>query len=269
MQPKSPVYALNSAHSIKLSVSALIYGLLACFWHNGWAQTTSPLAELVWVEQQEKQNTIYISALINEKWTAPQQIYQSTELLTSPALGTDNSGNQLLIWTEYRRSKTVLKSSRRNNGESWQEPTLFSDTGSENYASCIVFDRQNNAWVFWSSTRSDLSDIFFSKSEGFTWSRPQLVHSANAVPDILPIAALTPEGHVRVSWTRYSFKQNSYTQDEKTFAKNVTQPNPAPLLDAVSEKDIKLPAFLSRNSVSLLHFPGNEMIQSRPISPSN
>ena len=230
-----------------------------------------PRAELLWVEQVQKEQQIKFSALVNGEWSDPVILFTSENSLTSPALGSSSSGDRLVIWTEQRRTKTVLQSMQQGAGSAWGAARIFTDTGRENYAASIVYDLNDQAWVFWSSTRKDLSEIFVATTGANGWSKPQQIHPDNAVPDILPVAALNRDGDIEVAWTQYSFAQEKYIRTSKTFSasplghsaeQNIRLQINAP----VAVEDIELPSFLPDNALSALHFPTNKMIQSRPIS---
>jgi len=228
-------------------------------------------AEVVWIDNSPDGGQVLWSELLEDDvWSEPTIIYKTKNPLTSPALGTDHYGNKLLIWTEQRRTKTILRSASQPAKANWQDAELFSDKGSENFAASIVFDSSNTAWVFWSSTRAELSDIYVSRSQGHSWSRPERVHETNQVPDILPTANLTKDGDVQVSWSRYSFDQGRYIKQTKTFAATPNNKPASPainLKDSVAQSDIKLPDFLPDDALSLLHLPSNSLQQSIPLSP--
>ena len=230
-----------------------------------------PRAELLWVEQVQKEQQIKFSELVDGEWSDPTTLFASENALTSPALGSSSNGDRLVIWTEQRRTKTVLQSMQQTAGGTWGAVRIFSETGRENYAASIVHDLNDVAWVFWSSTRSDLSEIFMVKSGPTGWSKPLQIHPDNAVPDILPVAALNSEGDVEVEWTQYSFVQGKYLRTSRTFAAlqsgSVADQNIRRLAShAMNAEDLKLPNFLPDNALSTLHLPTNMMIQSRPIS---
>ena len=230
-----------------------------------------PRAELLWIEQLQTEYQVRFSELIDGQWTPPKVLFASDNSLTSPALGSSSSGDRLAIWTEQRRAKTVLQSMHQTAGGRWGPARIFTDTGRENYAASIVFDLNDVAWVFWSSTRKALSEIFMAKSAETGWSKPQQIHPENSVPDILPVAALNTNGDVEVEWTQYSFAEAKYLRIGKTIAASqsgsVANSNNKRLSsDAVAIEDLALPKFLPHNALSALHFPTNMMIQSRPIS---
>ena len=72
------------------------------------------------------------------------------------------------------------------------------------------------------------------------WSKPVLVHAENKVPDIVPVANITPDGDVRVSWTRYSFEVGNYISAEEIFVREENNKLQFNLEDSVNEIDISL-----------------------------
>lgn len=225
---------------------------------------SAPLAELVWFERTDDKWLLKFSSSDGESWSDPKRLYESKESLTTPGLGTDQHGNKLLIWTEQRRNKTILKFMRRPRGQEWQDAELFSDAGRENYGPTIVYDQSNTAWVFWASTRKDLSDIYVSQMTSAGWTKPSLVHAENDVPDIGPVASLTDEGNVKVVWTHFSLAQGGYIQKDVEF--EVDSAVEKKMVDLITEEELILPGFLPNNALSIIHFPSNMMVQSRPIA---
>ncbi|MEM7361212.1 MAG: hypothetical protein AAF431_19165 [Pseudomonadota bacterium] len=213
-------------------------------------------------------STLQYSNLVDNNWSVPRELYRSEEALTSPALGTDRVGNKLLIWTEQRHSKTVLKFMARPKDKPWQSPTLFTDSGHENYSPTILFDMHNRAWVFWASTRKNLSDIYLSIRTGQVWSKAEPIHDENEVPDITPTTDILENGDVRVTWTSYNMERGDYGLVERVYSIQNDEADELLLTDTLQFDLITLPDFLPTNSVSVIHFPANKMIQSRPVSGS-
>jgi len=70
-------------------------------------------AEVVWIDNSPDGGQVLWSELLEDDvWSEPTIIYKTKNPLTSPALGTDHYGNKLLIWTEQRRTKTILRSGK-------------------------------------------------------------------------------------------------------------------------------------------------------------
>ncbi len=225
-----------------------------------------PTAELLWIDSNDGEYQLKISEYINDEWAEETLLYASSNPITSPALGTGKNSRKLIVWTEQIRSKTVLKSMSRSANNNWQLPNVFSNQGFENYSASIVFDLEDVAWVFWSSTVRELSDIYYVRSEGLGWSTPVLVNAVNDVPDLHPRASLTLDGKVEVRWSRYSFENNSYVEDVYLFDEALVNSSDIILADTIALSDIPLPNFLPENRLSVIHFPSNHMLQTLLIS---
>ncbi|MBX2848091.1 MAG: hypothetical protein KTR16_07225 [Acidiferrobacterales bacterium] len=230
------------------------------------SQDSEVIAQILWIDIKDGLYILNISSFTGEQWVSDELVYSSENPLTSPALGTDHQGNKLVIWTEQILAKTVLKSTSRSVNGNWRLPKIFSDQGHENFSASVVYDQSGNAWVFWSSTLDELSDIYFVRSDGFDWSLPTRVNQQNSVPDIHPRVILTDIGKIEVTWSQYSFENNSYVEEQFVFDDESITLGENVLKDMFSISDIQLPSFLPDNRLSVIHFPQNKMLQSSLIS---
>jgi len=234
------------------------------------------LAEVVWVVKGEEgeQNHIYFSGFNGEEWELHESpIYSSANSLTTPTIGTSQSGKKILIWSEQRRLKSVLMTKQAVYHHSqtssdvdllWSEATVFADIGLENLGPSIVFDFNDDAWVFWAASRNKPSDVYFVKSTVLGWADPKRVHAANQVPDNQPIVTVTELGNVHVEWQTFDLITGNYIVDSREY---LIETLPAMKESQVSEKqltqnDINYPGFLASNNRVVLHFPKNKFNQS-------
>ncbi len=235
-------------------------------------------AELIWIESDRKVKNIRFAGYSNEEWVVREEpLYTSENPLTSLALGTDKKGRKLLVWTEKKRAKTVLMSmvSVANSSKTesdrkleWSAPTLFSDYGRENYSASIVSDQNGVSWVFWSTTRDNYSDIVVQRFVDGSWTDPQRVHTANEVPDNTPRAMIDEKGSIIVEWNSFNLDLGDYVVKRKNYPISVDagEEIPIKLTDSVIENEIPLPLAMSTEFPALIHFPNNQVIQSRLLN---
>jgi len=248
----------------------IFVGATGFLW-NGLAISQSPqntLAELLWVVAQKDNHQIMMASYDGSEWQAPYSIYKSDSPLSSPSIGTDHKGNKIIVFSElYRPAKSrLLKMVKPAGTEEWENPTVFSDYGSENLGASIVVDALNITWVFWSANQGDLDDIVYKKSGPAGWTKVQVAHAPNKVPDYQPSAMLTVDGEVKLVWKTYDFSSNQYIDSNRLFsldnsAQNVYK-SPLDKSQELLLDNVALPSFVSDNTRTIVHFPNNLMTQS-------
>lgn len=237
------------------------------------ASSSAAFAELVWIDSEPRVKNIRFAAYDGSKWLVkPESVYKSERPLTSLALGTDHQGKKILIWTEKTRVKSVLMfmtgTPRERGIISWSPAKVFSEYGGENFSASIVYDRTGEGWVFWAATTRDYSDIVFLNTSVLSTDEPQQVHKVNKVPDNRPKASVNSDGDVSVEWTSFDFASDGYVLQKQKFPILWESPRAlAKLVDAVTEADVSpFPSEIDGEDNVLLHFPGNQMIQSLHLS---
>lgn len=226
------------------------------------------LAELLWVVAEKDNHRIMMADYDGSDWQEPYSIYKSESPLSSPAIGTDHKGNKIIVFSElYRPTKSrLLKMVKPASIEEWEDPTVFSDFGHENLGASIVVDAANAIWVFWSANQGDLDDIVYKKSGPTGWTKAQVAHAPNNVPDYQPSAMLTAEGEVKLVWKTYDFSSNRYIDSNRLFsldnsAQNVYK-SPLDKSQELLLDNVALPSYVSGDSRTIVHFPNNIMTQS-------
>lgn len=235
--------------------------------------SASSLAELVWIENQQNTNYIRFGFYDGNEWSIEDKfLYESSNPITSLALGTDQYGSKTLVWSEQIRSKTVLmimnakSDNDKSNQLNWSAASLFIDEGRENFSSSILFDQNGKGWLFWSETKANFSDVMLRRFDGYSWQQAERVHPENNVPDNLPRAKIDHEGNIKVEWNSYDFQKGDYVQKTRVYpTTTVDKEEPNDLLDSVGRADIPIPREISPQVSALLHFPGNKMIQSEAL----
>ena len=233
------------------------------------SHAAEPMAELIWVEHGETHQILH-SEYLEGNWTNPLLVYESDNYLNSIALSTLNEGEKILVFSEYLKTRKVLKSITRPavNSE-WSDALLLSDFGMENLAASLVLDIDGVLWLFWAANKGDLDDIYLSKMTQKSWSRPIKVNMDNDVPDINPVASLNENAEVEVEWQTYSFDVGGYVTTKHVFELDKERKNryKAAVLQRkeVSFDDLSLPKYLPDRSLALIHFPSNLLQQSQII----
>lgn len=239
------------------------------------ASSSAAIAELAWIEAHSLVKNIRFANYDGSTWEVkPEPVYVSERPLTSLALGTDQQGKKILIWTEKTTVKSVLMfmtGSPNEDGKlSWSSAELFSDYGRENFSASIVYDRTGVGWVFWAATTRDYSDVVFLNMYSLSRDEPQYVHKINKVPDNRPKASINSDGHVSVEWTSFDFASDGYISKEQNFP-SISEPVGAleELVDVVTKADVSpFPTEMRDEGNALLHFPDNQMIQSVSLNTS-
>ena len=156
-------------------------------------------AEFVGVAIEEGAYLLQLSKRINDEWQTPETIYKSEKFIGSPCIATGASNNKVLLWTESRNDKFVLKMIRKLDQQTWAEPTTFYDNGLENLGCWAIFDKQDTPWVFWAHTKQSDSDIY--AVYGFSTNEQAFqIHEDNEYSDFLPRAEVIERGGLEVSW---------------------------------------------------------------------
>lgn len=236
--------------------------LLFCFTNTA----SAAVAEVVWVEFDGEQHHVMLSRYDGEAWSEPGEIvYTSDNPLTTPVLGTAQGGDKILLWAEKTRLKVVLMSARANTekGElKWQPAKQFSDRGLENLAPAIATDLNGHLWVFWSSSTTLPSDLYYRKFDGEDWSEASRVHKANEEPDNGAVANLDEKGNVVVEWNTFDLDLGAYILENRTYLVENLDSAVLGLVDVVDPSAIIVPDFVPIKTRSMMHFPGNLRTQS-------
>jgi len=122
--------------------------------------------------------------------------------------------------------------------------------------------------VFWSATRDSDSDVVVQRFVDGSWTDPQQVHTANQVPDNTPRAMIDERGTVTVEWNSFDLDSGDYVVKQKNYPISVDAGGEVPikLVDSVIENEIPLPLAMSTEYPALIHFPNNQIIQSRLLN---
>lgn len=139
-----------------------------------------PVAEVVWPEFDGAQHKLIYQYFDGEQWHSPGNVvYRSDHALLSPILGSTGEQQKVLVWSEMRGEKIVLKSMLGNVNKAainWQKPILLTDRGMQNLGAVMIRDGSGQLWLFWASATVDPSDLYVSVFQNNAWSPPQRVN---------------------------------------------------------------------------------------------
>ncbi len=223
-------------------------------------------AESLWIELKGESKSVVFAQLVGGEWQDESPIYETTNAMTSLAMGTAPSGEKLVVWTEKKRLKTELMymtASELDGLLVWSDALPLHNKGHENFSASVVYDPEGIAWLFWASTTENYSDIVLRKFDG-SWGDVERVHSNNTVPDIKPSASITELGEVLVEWVSYDFKVGGYADRARRYtgAPGALDRASKILVDKVIPSDVQLPPNMYTDALALVHFPTNQKIQS-------
>lgn len=262
--------------NIKFTISILSLYLFTTGVHSKVGPTKAestrvgPIAQFVWHQAQGDSRTISLASFDGESWGQPIEVYITDQPIWSVTIGSDQRGNQLLVWTELHKNTSVLmQKSYQASSRVWSDAALLSNYGTENIGATVLFDLQNRAWVVWAESSTGQSDIVaIHREPGMGWSHPVQVNEINQVPDIAPNASLNKNGDVTVAWSAYNVDKNDYVMHSKTISTNnrVAFKQQRLAADTLLPESVPTPEFAPKIGASTIHFPNNLMIQSRTVS---
>ncbi len=232
----------------------------------------SQRAETVWVEAANGSNSIVLSELRDDEWSAPAIIYSTENPISRPSMATLPENSKLMIWSEQQLLRSVLMMARKDAASDvWQEPQLFSDFGKENTGVSVLVDLNGQLWVFWAANKTGLDDVYYVQERGGSWSEPRLINQPNDVPDHLPMATNLTNGDVQLDWLSFNFVSSSYLTQTKVFKLDVPAVHQLDS-DAIEKEltlaDVSLPSGLDPLAPAILHYPNNRLVQTIVLGAS-
>ena len=236
---------------------------LCCF--NWSAAASDAQAILVW-SSFDGEHHVVASSLIEDKWSDPEIIHTSENLIVTPSLAKSSDGQMIMVWSEQQQGKMeIFQAALSNENGNWGEAQPIIDEGSENLNPNIVNDGQGGLWLFWSGNDGGLDDIYYkNKVIGESeWSDTRQLNAPNEVPDYKPVAELDQFGDILVRWQTYDFLTGQYIEAQEII--EIEQKTGSSATLAASDldlEDIILPKFLPHDSAVSLLFPNNTAAQS-------
>jgi len=155
----------------------------------------------VWYDDGNSVGRIYYSKLVNEEWTLPKVIVDSSYGVLNPNIIIDEDNN---IYVSFERKEVDISDIGfvyKDNDIGWSEVIFVnSDEGSSKNPSMTI-DSQNNVLMVWEDKKLESSEIFYAK-----WNRVNLKWSEEKLLTNGPLNSYRPSitsymDKIYVSWT--------------------------------------------------------------------
>ncbi len=235
-----------------------------CCWagQSSWIPAS---ADLIWVDYEGGGSTVYHSEAKEGRWRAPEKVAASgSGRITTPAIVRDRHNNLLAFWSVVQGDQSLLYVSREKD-RNWTEPKLIPTGMVFAGGACPVVDKRGGLWLFWvgNNGASD-DDIFSSRWDGETWSKPLRVNRGNNSPDIFPVAGTTATGMPWVVWSGFdgsSYRRFFSIWTGTHWQKQQPLTGDNPLLKVCRQRfvrKIKLPVTVTRKELAYIDIHDHE-----------
>lgn len=227
------------------------------------SKVSDMLAEVVWVEKVgEEFSILHQEFNSDDGWGVPKAVYRSPNSLVTPSIETTKNGGKLLVWTEQFGKKALLMFSGKTTEQGkWSDDVVIGKVGDSNLGAQLLMDWNQNAWVFWTGQSKSSDEIYYSKMNDQSWSKPLAVHQANEVPDHSVQAVIRRDGQVVAKWWSFGVLQNDYSIAERVFNVQVTSEQlsnaKARVEQEMSLDDLPAPPSAPKDARVFVHFPLN------------
>ena len=167
--------------------------------------------DLIWLERDNSDSTIYYSRYINDHWTAKKSLASGSKIKLTPTIAS-MTNKSVAVWvTSMEPNGLTLAYSIKPN-KRWQTPQPLQFNFTETTApALIVFKHQ--FYLFFAGNRGDDDDIYMSIFEKSGWSDPIMVHPDNSVPDLLPEPRII-DGALTIVWQQFDGDRYDYKSQE-------------------------------------------------------
>lgn len=173
--------------------------------YSGETGQIPSFADLIWVEHRGSVSTVLHSEAHDGRWTDPDQVTVSvSDRISTPSVLRDKRNQLWAFWSVVRGDMSLLYVSRSADGH-WSAPELVPTGMVFAGGACPIVDKENQLWLFWvgNDGASD-DDIFSSRWNGTTWSKPVRINRGNNSPDIFPVAGLNGSGMPWIVWSGFT-----------------------------------------------------------------
>ncbi|MEO0367425.1 MAG: hypothetical protein AAF197_01425 [Pseudomonadota bacterium] len=249
---------------MKSTIYSLLLVVVVLF--GGKPAFASTFTSLLWIERNEGMFEIWQTMLEEEDWLDPHLVHQTPNEVSTPALVLTEQGNQLMVWSEWLKNKSVLKSQTvftETNTETAAN-TIFS-SGLDNISPNLLKDANGELWLFWCHDNGQQSDIYVMQADAkASWSSPYRVHEANKVPDLNPLAVMNSSGNIEVTWLTYNLDNAAYQNTVKEIELNQELTENQRQSDDYFSK-LLLPNFISQEFPVYAYRSGNLLQQNRVL----
>lgn len=136
-------------------------------------------------------------------WSAPRQPFTGPDGDFYPTLAQRRDGSLDLAWFRINATHSVpnIWHSRSPDGMAWSVPRMVAGSISQNWAPRLAVDRDDTAWLAWSSERGGGRDVWLVQSTAAGWGNATAV-TDHPWHDDFP-ALLSQGGGLRLAFVRY------------------------------------------------------------------
>lgn len=140
--------------------------------------------ELIWLETDRTDSTIYYSQHKNNRWSPKQRLTTDNEIKLTPAIAS-NADKHIAVWVTFEESGKLSLSYSIKQGGQWRPPQPVEFNFHEITAPAII-NYSHKFYLFFAGNNRDDDDIYMSTFDNNSWSDPVIIHPDNSVPDLLP-----------------------------------------------------------------------------------
>jgi hypothetical protein len=131
-------------------------------------QTSDNKIWVTWHSQRSNNYDVYYR-IYNGQWMGETRLTHDSQLDTCPSILETLDGLKYVFWTGSDETPDstddIYYSYTSNNGASWSDPTLFTDTVAFNDSwTCAVQVRDTSVWVVWASDMNGNYEIYLRTS---------------------------------------------------------------------------------------------------------
>lgn len=171
----------------------------------------SQALELIWLEIDNTDTTIFYSQHKNNRWSAKESLATGSKIKLTPAIAS-RANNRVAVWVTSSEAGELSLVYSIKPGKNWQIPQPIYFNFQETTAPALIsFNHQ--FFLFFTGNRNDDDDIYMSRFENNGWSEPIMVHPDNSVPDLLPEPRII-NGVLTVVWQHFDGDRYVYKSQE-------------------------------------------------------
>jgi hypothetical protein len=173
---------------------------LAAGYHDLQAAVATGSDNVVWCafkSWRNGQGDIWVSSENNGgAWAEPTRLTADSLDQIDPCVTVDRADHPWVFWTSLTNGRWQVRGRTFDAG--WQ-PELCLDSTGDNSAPRAAVDTAGRVWVIWHKWQAGQSDIYYSYSDGATWTAPAAL-TATPADDALPDICAAPDGTVWACW---------------------------------------------------------------------
>lgn len=174
-------------------------------------QAFSQNLDLIWLEVDNTDSTIFFSQHKNNRWSAKQSLATGSEVKLTPAIAS-HANKHVAVWVTSSESGKLSLVYSTKPGRKWRTPQPVRFNFQETTAPVLI-SFSNQFFLFFAANSNDDDDIYMSTFENNGWSDPIMVHPDNSVPDLLPEPRII-NGALTLVWQQFDGDRYIYRSQE-------------------------------------------------------